>query len=68
MTLAWPLTWSPAMSSWPNWKCKDKVGQKLAELPGSMGCASSQLEKGTGKVLHLGCSSPLQQGMFWQMS
>lgn len=39
VALAAPLTRSPAVSSWPKWKHKDKVGQNLVGLPGSTGCA-----------------------------
>lgn len=52
MTLAWALTWPAAVSPWPNWKCKDKVGQELAGLPGSMGCvqgAAPSWRKGMAK-------------------
>ena len=76
VTLAGPLTWSPAVSSWPNWKHKDKVGQKLAGPAGPTDRAeqscSSWLQKWAGsdlpelseakcKVLHLEWSNPVKQ-------
>jgi len=39
VTLAGPLPWSPPVSSGPNWRHTDTVGQKLSGLPGPMGCA-----------------------------